>query len=761
MSRSERHRGRGQLGTFGGVFTPSILTILGLVLFLRLGFVIGQGGLLQALLILGLATSISVTTSLSLGAIATNRKVRAGGDYYLISRSLGIAAGGALGLLLFAAQAFSAAFYCIGFGEGVAAVVGSDSRLVVAGAAAAAAVPLIALAYWGADLATRFQFAIMAVLALALVSFFAGGVPRFEASLLSSNWGGSEDALGFWPLFAIFFPAVTGFTQGVSMSGELRDPGRSLPLGTFLAVSLSTVVYAAVMVMLGGALPSSTLATQTDALREVATHSWLVDAGVLSATLSSALASLLGGPRILQALAHDGVFKTLRFFAQGEGAAQNPRRAVLLTGGIAFVTIAAGNLNSIAALVSMFFLISYGLLNYATYVEATGASPSFRPRFRFFHARASGVGVLLCGGAMLAIDPVAGGLAVAILAALYQYVQRTAVPAGWRDSRRAYRFRRVREGLRDLTVREEQPGEWQPQILVFTESKERRQRVLQFASWISGGAGLVTAVQVIEGGSGVAGLRARCDEAEQALREEIDELELDAYALAVGAPDVRDGARAVLQSWGAGPIRSNLVVVNWLGNANGTSSAALWYGRTLGQALRLGRSVVVLNAEQIAWERLAKLRNEERRIDVWWLDDQSSRLMLLLAYLVTRVESWDEATIRVLIAANAGREERASAALERRLEEVRIDASVESVVDPDAAALASRSGDAALVLLPLRLAGMRPEDPFGIGIETLLEQLPVVALVAAAEDVRLTDEAETEPEAASSAKTEAPADAAD
>jgi len=371
------------LGTFAGVFTPSILTILGLVLFLRLGFVIGRGGVGEALGILALATAISVTTSLSLAAIATNRKVRAGGDYYLISRSLGIATGGALGLLLFAAQAFSAAFYCSGFGEGVAAIVASESPWLVTATAGAAAVLLIALAWLGADLATRFQLVIMAVLTLALLSFFAGGLPRFSAETLSDNWRVSEGALGFWPLFAIFFPAVTGFTQGVSMSGDLRDPGRSLPLGTFLAVGLSTVVYVAVILVLGGALPASSLASDTDSMRRLATRSGLVDAGVLSATLSSALASLMGAPRILQALARDGVFSRLGFFAHGHGASQNPRRAVLLAGAIALATVALGTLDTIAALVSMFFLISYGLLNYATYVEAIGASPSFRPRFRF------------------------------------------------------------------------------------------------------------------------------------------------------------------------------------------------------------------------------------------------------------------------------------------------------------------------------------------------------------------------------------------
>jgi hypothetical protein len=515
------------------------------------------------------------------------------------------------------------------------------------------------------------------------------------------------------------------------------------------------VVYLAVIVVLGGAVPGGTLAAETGALREVATSRWLVDAGVLSATLSSALASLLGAPRILQALSRDGVFASLRSFAHGHGAAGNPRRAVLLTGAIALVSIAAGNLNSIAALVSMFFLISYALLNYATYVEATAASPGFRPRFRFFHARASGLGVLLCAGAMLAIDPVAGAVALALLAGVYQYLRRTAVPARWRDSRRAYRFRQVREGLREIAAGAEQPREWQPQILVFTESAERRARLLQFASWISGGTGLVTAVQVIEDESGARAAGARGAEAEQALRSQIAELGVDAYPLVVAARELRDAISTVLQSWGAGPIRANLVVVNWLGEGSSESpSATLWYGRTLGETLRLGHSVVVLDADEPSCRRLAELPNEKRRIDVWWFGGESSRLLLLLAYLMTRSESWDEAALRVLVPSRPDQQERTVASLERRLEEIRIDASVESVPEPDVEAVLERSGDAALVFLPLRLAGMRPEDPFGFGIEALLARLPVAALVAAAEDVQIAEE-ETEPERAPAERVEA------
>ena len=261
----------------GGGFTPSVFTILGIILFRRLGFVVGSGGLARALMILVLATLISILTSVSLSPIATNRKVRGGGDYYLISRTLTVEHGGALGLILFAAQAISVAFYCAGFGEGIAALVGSDSAWV---ARAAVAVVLFALAYAaGADLATRFQFVIMAILGSTLVSFFAGARPSWDPGLLEQSWSATSGGPSFWVIFPIFFPAVTGFTQGVSMSGDLKNPARSLPLGTFFAVGLSTIVYVVAMFALAASVSLQDLATDFDSMRRIAVAAWLIDAG--------------------------------------------------------------------------------------------------------------------------------------------------------------------------------------------------------------------------------------------------------------------------------------------------------------------------------------------------------------------------------------------------------------------------------------------------------------------------------------------------
>jgi amino acid transporter len=297
-----------KLGTFAGVFTPSVLTILGIILFLRLGFVVGEAGLGRALIIIALANAISILTSLSLSAIATNLRVKGGGDYYVISRTLGPEFGGALGLVLFLAQSVSIAFYCIGFGEALAAIVPAAWALSPRLAAAGAVSALFVLAWLGADWATRFQYVVMALLIAALASFYTGAFSQWDAQQVVLDWSAPAGAQPFWVVFAIFFPAVTGFTQGVSMSGDLKDPGRSIPRGTFLAVGISIVVYFTVAILFAGVLPEAVLRGDATAMKRVARFGVLVDAGVMAATLSSAMASFLGGPRILQSLAGDRIF---------------------------------------------------------------------------------------------------------------------------------------------------------------------------------------------------------------------------------------------------------------------------------------------------------------------------------------------------------------------------------------------------------------------------------------------------------------------
>jgi len=732
--------GKGSLGTFGGVFTPSILTILGIILFMRLGYVVGNAGLKHALIIIVIANVISLLTTFSLSAIATNLKVKGGGDYYLISRTLGVEFGGALGLVIFLAQSVSIAFYCIGFGEALDIIINGESTFIAQIIAACAAAVLFCFALIGADWATKFQFLVMGALAASLVSFFAGGFSHWDNHLLQQNWA-AESRMDFWLIFAIFFPAVTGFTQGVSMSGDLKNPGRSLPLGTFLAVGVSVIVYLGATFVFAAGLPTDKLGDKK-AMSNIASYSWLIDVGVIAATLSSAMASFLGAPRILQSVAKDRIFPILKPFAKGSGPLDNPRRGVILSAIIAFAVISMGKLNIIAPVVSMFFLISYGLLNYATYFEARANSPSFRPRFRWFHYRLSLVGSLACLGVMIAIDLTASVIGIAILLAIHQYLKRTAGPARWADSKRSYHFQLIREHLFSIDDDTEASKDWRPRLLVFSRNQKRREQLLRFSSWIEGGAGFTTAVTLIEGHGAKA--RKLQKEAEDELRNQIAQLEMEAFSRVVTTDDILDSTKVLIQSYGIGPVRANSVVINWRESKPQEIAVAdkmeKQYGRYLRAALSQRCNIIVLDTDKDEWESVHEKPSSERRIDVWWWDDPSSRFMLLLAYLMTRNDDWNDAKIRVLASCNGKDDDVARSHLEQMLDEARIDGEPEILNEVTAVSMVEMSRDATLVFLPLRIKQGLPVDPFGRRLEELFTLLPTVAMVIAAENIPLDAE---------------------
>jgi amino acid transporter len=732
----------GTLGTFAGVFTPSILTILGIILFLRLGYVVGNAGLAHALIILALANGISVLTTFSLSAIATNLKVKGGGDYYLISRTLGLEFGGAIGIVLFLAQSVSIAFYCIGFGEvlaGTLALEGNDYTQIIAAAAVGF---LFIFAWLGADWATRFQYVVMAILAAALLSFFIGGIAKWDNALLVRNWTAPESGLGFWVIFAIFFPAVTGFTQGVSMSGDLKDAGQSLPQGTFIAVGVSIVVYFLAATVFAAALPSETLMSEYGSMKRVSAVAFLIRAGVIAATLSSAMASFLGAPRILQSLSGDRIFPFLLPFAKGSGNTQNPRRGVLLSAGIAFATIGLGKLNIIAPVVSMFFLISYGLLNYATYFEARAGSPSFRPRLRWYDLRLSLAGALACLAVMLAINVAAGVVAIAILFGIYHYLKRTSGPARWADSRRSYHLQQIRANLLAATEEPEHPRDWRPQLLLFSDDPHRRKWLLRFAEWLEGDTGFVTVVRILEG-EGVKMIKLR-EEAANELRQDIAENDSEAFPLVIVAQSLIQGLDTLVQGYGIGPLKANTILLNWFEHEQTQNPGIrqILYGRRIKTAFRLGCNIIVLDVNEQEWKNLDATPSQERRIDVWWWDDASSHLMLLLAYLVTRSPGWSDATIRVLAPQFEQDFEQTLEDLRQKLAEIRIEAEAKVVSDARRETITTYSLDASIVFLPFRLKGNQPQDPFDNPIDLILSELPITALVLAAEDIDL----EAEPE---------------
>ena len=712
----------GRFGTFGGVFTPCTLTILGVIMFLRFGYVVGQSGLWYGLAIVLAAKVITTLTTLSLSAIATNTRVKGGGAYYLISRSLGVEFGGGIGLVFFLAQAISVAMYVIGFSEALLALLPAGAVSVPVVATATNVVVFVCV-FIGAGWTIKVQYGILAILALSLVSFAVGAFERLEIERLVAGTGPRfTEGESLATMFALFFPAVTGIMAGANMSGDLRDPARSIPRGTLASVVVTALVYIGMAVLLLGAAPVEELVGDNLVVAKVSRWPALISAGVFAATLSSALASMMGAPRILQALARDNIFASLRGFGRGSGASGEPRRAVVLTFVIAQVAILLADLNTIAPLITMFFMVTYGLLNLATFYEAIIGNPSYRPRFRYCHWLTSLAGAVGCVAVMFLIDWRWALAALVVIGLLHLYIGRKEMTAKWGDAQSGLLFERTRRNLLRLEEQLYHPKNWRPIILALSGRGWQRPQLAIYGHWFTSGQGILSLGQVIEGE--VDDRLERLFNQERILHRFIREQDLQAFPAVVVATDIPAGIRALVQCQGLGELRPNTLLLGWPGSAERAEA----FGRTLRTVAALNRSIV---AARFLEEAADPWEPPPGTIDVWWRGNKNGELMVLLAHLLTKNQNWRAHRIRLLrvVGNEAGREE-VRQHLEALLVRARIKARAEVVISADPArAIQEASAGAAIVLLGFEAPAAGEEAGFYERMQNLVGPLPRVVFV--------------------------------
>lgn len=423
-------------GTFGGVFVPTLLTILGVILFVRHGWVIGNAGLLGGLGIVTISFVIVTFTALSMSCITTNIRIKAGGAYSIISQSLGLEVGGSVGIPLYLAQTFAITMYIFGFREGWLYIFPGHPALAVDITVFAV---LFLVAFLSARLAFRIQYIILAVIIGALLSVAASaffGTMQHDPQWLGDFPGsqpGEPNGVSFWVVFAVFFPAATGIMAGANMSGELKNPKKSIPLGTISAILICYVVYILSGYWLSRVATPEEMVTNYNVMIDYAFSPPAVLAGLLGATFSSALASIVGAPRILQALGDHRIFPGGELFSKLAGNGE-PRNAILLTGGIVLVTLMVRDLNTIAPLITMFFLITYMMINLVVLIEQRMDMVSFRPTFpvpRFVPL----IGTLGCLFTMFIINATFGLIAIAFVIAAYIYLTNRKLKVPYGDMR--------------------------------------------------------------------------------------------------------------------------------------------------------------------------------------------------------------------------------------------------------------------------------------------------------------------------------------
>jgi amino acid transporter len=725
-------RPQARFGTFGGVWTPSVLTILGVIMFMRAGYVVGHSGIWYALLILLFSKLISGTTALSVSAIATNTEIGTGGNYFIISRSLGPVVGGTIGLMLFVSLAVAVSFYVIGFTEALLSLFAPPGS-ELAGSLESARVPqliscamigaLFFLSFKGADVAMRAQYIILVVLLASVVSFLIGGLGGFDAGQFADNSGPMEGSIGFWAAFAIFFPAVTGIESGANMSGDLKDPARSIPNGTLAAIAFTAVIYALLLLLLAGYTDAETLARDPfGTLTKMSVFGPLIVAGVFAATLSSALASFLGSPRILQAMGKDRILPQLEYFGAGHGPTQEPRRATVLALVIALAVVWMGGLNVIAEIISMFFLISYGMINLSAFVEGRSGNPSFRPRFRFFGWPIAVAGAALCGIAMFKINETYAVISMILASLLFVWL-RGRVSGDWRNATRGFVFSRTRINLLQLEKLPEDPKNWRPILAVVTDDAERDLRMIEHAAWLESERGLLSVIEVIEPppGSTPETVESIRRERMEKLRALLGEHDINAFVTCFTSAGKRiDG---LVQAYSIGPLRPNTYMVTVPPPGHGERRA--WLADAI-------RTIAPLSTSVVAYKGARAVSDGQPRIDIWWHGQQNGSLMALLAYLVQSQPRWKSAEVRILRVVNTAEDHLlAEEELNAMVGAARVDMSIEIVLTqrPVLEVIAERSGGSSLVFLGLSPADLAEMERLLAARDELLAALPTTLLV--------------------------------
>ncbi|HAN31979.1 MAG TPA: Na-K-Cl cotransporter [Myxococcales bacterium] len=621
-----------------------MLTILGVIMYLRLGWVVGHAGLFGAVLIILLAHAVSVPTSLSIASLASNRSIGGGGVYYIISRSLGLPIGGAIGGALFLATALGTSIYVIGFAETVNTLIqshwpelwGNDIfHIQVTGTLTC--VLLTVLTVISANLAIRVQFFIMGAIGLSIIALVLGTSPA------------PVDTVQLWPVsasmsmetvFAIFFPAVTGFTAGVAMSGDLRKPNRDIPLGTLAAVGTGLVIYLCLAVFLGLNVQGDVLRAYTDIWSKMAIRPEFVLAGVWGATLSSAIGSLLGAPRILQALALDGIGPNL--LSRGSGPNNEPRVATIATFMIAEAGILVGDLDLVARVLTMLFLTTYGTLNLASGLERW-ANPDFRPRFRS-PAVISWLGALVCFATMFKVDATAMVGALTALALLYIAIKQRQLELETNNIWSAIWQSLVRSGLYRLRMSQDEKGTWRPNMLVFGGHPSVRPHLLKLAQWMVQEYGMLTNFMLTPTTRPVRN---------QATREANTNPMLHLPAVS-GFEDfafhsvfhthrecttVDEGVRLAADWFGLVGMEPNAVMLGWPRRPEKREI----YARLVHDLMLRDLNVLLLETDP------DRGFGRRRKLDVWWGHNQSNGgLMLLLAHYIQQNAAWARARVRIV-----------------------------------------------------------------------------------------------------------------
>ncbi|QSE97138.1 amino acid permease [Fulvivirga lutea] len=491
------------------VFFTAISTILGAIMFLRFGYAVGSVGFIGTLGIILFAHMVTISTAMAIAEIATNQRVEGGGEYYIISRSFGINVGAAIGIALYLSQAVSVAFYIIAFAEAFGPLIDYlsanfgielyDKRLISIPSVILLCILIIKK---GAALGMKALYGVVAVLFLSLIMFFLGST-EYQQSASEFDWNNTvPNPDSFFMVFAIVFPAFTGMTAGVGLSGDLKDPKKSIPMGTLLATVAGMIIYVFIGYKMANAASPEDLVNNQLIMMDIAIWAPIIPIGLACATISSALGSILVAPRTLQALAGDKVFPLMKinaYLAKGKSGTNDPVNATIITGVIALLFVGIGDVNVVAEVISMFFMITYGSLCLISFLQHFAADPSYRPSFKS-KWYISLLGALLCVYLMFKMNTQYAIISIIVMTLIYIFITQT--------SKSKEGLAKIFQGVifqisRQLQVflQKVDKGEenWRPSMICISDNFFNRPSAFQLMKWLSHRYGFGTYIHYING----------------------------------------------------------------------------------------------------------------------------------------------------------------------------------------------------------------------------------------------------------------------
>ncbi len=646
----ENNRNRGYGFGTTPVFLASLSTILGAILFLRFGYAVSNAGLIGTILLVIIAHLITIPTALAISEIATNMRVEGGGEYYIISRSFGKIIGGSIGISLYFARAISVAFYMVAFAEAFRPVnqylmakygIWIDLRII--------SLLFFGLITWiqlwkGANMGVNILWGVFLILIVSIILFLFGKpLPGTTTVPLTFKISGADP---MFKVFAIIFPAFTGMAAGVGLSGDLKKPERSIPVGILTATVTGMFIYIIVAIKLHSSAPMSALASDPLIMSKIALWGPIIPIGLAAATISSAISSAIVAPRILQALGNDNILpgsKINKFFAKGEGKVNEPVNATAFSVLLVILFILPGSLDFIAQLITMFFIITYGILCWISFLEHMAANPSFRP---VFHTKwyISLIGAIMSVIVIFQIQPIYAILAVLIMFIIYRLILHSHKDENELSTLSQGLIFQITRWLKIISQRNRKnlkPYGWRPSVIAISKDTFERISIVDLLRWISYRHGFGTLVHYIPGMLNK-DTAVKAQESKEELVKLVEKGGAGIYVDTIVSPSKKSAVAQIVQLSGVSGLDNNTLLLEFPGEEPAKVDDVIDAAKF---ALSVRYNILVLRSSPRHF-------GYKSVMDVWITDKKyrNSNLMILLAYIIKGHPDWGKGQIRIFAA---------------------------------------------------------------------------------------------------------------